>query len=382
MVLSRDKELSMRKIGIGIIGCGNISDQYIKNLVSIFEHTTVVAVTDLFFEKAQEKAAKYGIPCACKSVNELLSLNAVDIVVVLTIPLSHAEIAERALHAGKHVFLEKPFATTREEAKRLLRLAERNHLRICSAPDTCLGALIQTGRKVLESGIIGDIIGATMSSSFGSPETWHPNPAFLYKKGAGPLWDNGIYAIHALTYLLGPIKQVSCAARMTYTHRTITSQPHYGEKIEVEVPTFLQSIYTFQSGAISTVMYSCDTCNERIQENGLEIYGSQGTLILSHASRYGGKVSIKTRSMDTWEELPLQGCYAETYRGLGVAELAYAILAQAEQRLSPELIYHILDVLISTDEAWQQNTIIPVNSTFKLTPALPDGLTVGRIAPE
>ncbi|MEG2217321.1 MAG: Gfo/Idh/MocA family oxidoreductase [Clostridia bacterium] len=369
----------MKQTGIGVIGCGNISDVYIKNLSIIFSNTKVVAVTDIFREKAVEKAEKFGIPCVCKNVEELLAQPEVEIVLILTLPHSHAALAKASLEAGKHTYVEKPYAYTRAEARALVELAKRKGLYFSSAPDTALGAVVQTGRKLIEDGWIGDIIGASMSSSFGSPETWHPNPDFFYKAGAGPLYDNGPYAVLAMAYLLGPFASVSCAGRKTYEYRTITSKPRYGEKITVEVPTFLQCVMTFESGAISTAMFSCDTCNEKLQENGFEIYGSLGTLVLSHPSKFGGKVLLKTRQMEQWQEIPLLSCYSETMRGVGVADMAYAIENHLEPRLSTDLVYHVVDAMISIDEAWQTGQTIRIESTFQKTRPLPMGVTIGNV---
>lgn len=369
----------MRRYGIGVIGCGFISDIYIKNLQTVFQNTRVVAVMDRTFEKAKEKADEYDIPYVCKTAEELLALPDVEIVLILTRPETHVALAKAALEAGKHTYVEKPFACTREDAKLLISIAEEKGLYFSSAPDTALGALVQTGRKLIDDGWIGEIIGASMSSSFGASETWHPNPDFLYKAGAGPLYDNGPYAVLAMVYLLGPVKSVICSARKTYDYRVITSQPRCGEKIAVEVPTFLQSVVTFESGALSTIMFSCDTCNEKIQETGLEIYGSLGTLVLSHPSRFTGKVQLKTKGMDDWAELPLLSCYSDKSRGVGVADMAHAIENRCEARLSTDLVYHVMDTLISIDEAGEAGRAVTVNSSFQKTRPLPMGIAVGEI---
>ncbi|HCC34224.1 MAG TPA: hypothetical protein DEQ02_00750 [Ruminococcaceae bacterium] len=197
----------MGKMRIGVIGCGNISDIYLKNLTTVFDSTEVLSVSDMNMERARASAAKYGVPKA-QTVEELLANPDIDIVLNLTIPGSHFDICERALLAGKHVYVEKPLSATVGEAKKLVSLANEKGLSIGCAPDTFLGGGVQTCLNILDSGEIGEPVAATAFFGHRGPERFHPDPGFLYKEGAGPMLDIGPYFLTALVSALGPAKTV------------------------------------------------------------------------------------------------------------------------------------------------------------------------------
>lgn len=369
----------MKKYGIGIIGCGNISDIYIKTLTSLFKNTEVVAVTDIIRENALEKQRKYRIPKVCENSDELMSLQEVDIVLILTQPKDHALLMKKGMLAGKHVYCEKPMALNKTEAEEVKQLAAELGLHYGSAPDTILGAVVQTGRKLIDDGWIGNIVGASICASFTPPETWHPNPAFLYKVGAGPLFDNGPYLIATLVYLMGPIVRVMGMSRKTYDIRTITAPNRFGEKIGVEVPTFIKGVFQFESGAIASIMLSTDSRHCRENEIGLEVYGSNGTIVLSHPCTFGGKVEYRANHMDQWDTIPLLGCYNEDSRGVGVADFADAIENNREPKIAEDFVYHVMDCLLSFDEACKTRQMIDIKSTCKRPEAFSMGIVAGQV---
>ena len=366
-------------IKIGVIGCGNISDVYIKNLTQVFGQTSVTAVVDIRMDRAYKMAEKYGIPTVCATHEELYALPDVDVVLVLTQPGNHTQIVREVLEAGKHVYVEKPLAFTREDAQAVMELAAQRNLYISSAPDTILGAPVQTGKKLIEDGWIGDIVGATCAMSFTPPETWHPDPAFLYKEGAGPLFDNAPYSLLTLSYLMGSICSIQCAGRKTYGKRTITSQPHYGEQIDVEVPTYLQAVLTFDSGAIASLMHSVDSPNCRANEIGLEIYGSKGMISLPSPGMFSGKVFYKRNNCNEWVQMPLINGYDFDSRGIGLADMAAAIQTGRSPRLSRDLVFHTIDALDAMNRAWQSHAYELVESKFENTPILAVGIPVGEV---
>lgn len=369
----------MKQVGIGVIGCGNISDVYLKNLTQVFRETKVVALTDIDRPRAQEQARRYGVEVVCDSAEALLHRSDVEIALILTQPSSHFSLARQSILAGKHTYSEKPLSYTREEAAELLRLAKEHGVRLGSAPDTILGAVAQTGRKLIADGWIGDIVGASICASWTPPETWHPNPDFLYKKGAGPLYDNGPYLLATLASVLGPMREVSCMARKTFARRLITSEPKFGSWIDVEVPTFLKGVISFESGAIASIMLSTDSRNAKAQEAGFEVYGTLGTVVMSHPCMFNGTVSYKRNGSEEWTNIPLLFDYTDDSRGIGVADLAHAILSGGAHRLNEPFVAHVVDGLISMDESWQTGERIAIRSTCDRPALLDMGLIRGEV---
>jgi predicted dehydrogenase len=212
---------------VGIIGCGNISSAYV-NGCRMFDSLRVVAVADLAPEAAQAKAAEHDLGCA-GSVEELLADPDIDIVINLTIPAAHAAVSLAALAAGKHVYSEKPLAVARADGQVVLAEAAARGLRVGGAPDTFLGGGLQTCRKLIDDGAIGEPVAATAFMLGHGPESWHPNPGFFYRQGAGPLFDMGPYYLTALIHLLGPVERVAALARISFAERMATSDARRGQ---------------------------------------------------------------------------------------------------------------------------------------------------------
>ncbi len=333
------------KMTVGIVGCGNISDIYLQNCQR-FPELALLACADAEPARAEAKAAEFGIRAL--PVTELLADPAIEIVINLTPPAAHAAINLAALEAGKHVYTEKPLAISREEGRRTVELARARGLRIGSAPDTFLGAGLQTCRQLLDAGAIGVPVAATAFMAGHGPESWHPHPEFFYKRGAGPLFDVGPYYLTALISLLGPVARVTGAARISFPERRIASQPHAGELIQVETPTHVVGVLDFASGVVATLITSFDMWAARLPY--FEIYGSEGTLSGPDPNTFGGPVQL-WQSKSGWQEVPLVQGHAENSRGLGVAELARALRAGRPHRASGDLAYHVLDVMHAILEA-------------------------------
>ncbi|CRZ33278.1 putative dehydrogenase [Herbinix hemicellulosilytica] len=279
----------MRKVKIGIIGCGVISNTY--------TWLDIQACADLDRDKAVSTAKKYGIPKGC-STEELLNDPEIEIVINLTIPAAHTEVNKQILMAGKHLYCEKPFALSLQEAEEVISLAKSKGLMIGAAPETFLGAGLQTCRKVIDDGWIGTPISATANMISYGIETWHTSPEFFYKKGAGPMLDMGPYYITALVSLLGPIKRTACFANIGRKTRKIYSKPLRGKTISVEVPTTYTGIMEFENGVNANINMSFDIWMSNLPK--LEIYGTEGTLILPDPNYFGGKIKIfrKERVLD------------------------------------------------------------------------------------
>ena len=252
----------MEKVRIAMIGVGAISGIYLQNITKVFREVDLVGVCDLIPERAQkgagyvEEQIKEGAavrqPKIYKDMYEAFNDPEVEVILNLTRPHEHYEVTKQGLLHGKHVYSEKPLAVDMEEAKELVALAEEKGLRLGGAPDTFMGAGIQTARRVIDQGLIGDVVGASCAMVCHGHETWHPDPEFYYKRGGGPMLDMGPYYVTALVQLLGEAKGVMAMTKKTFPHRTITSQPHWGEDISVDVDTYLSGNILFESGAMAS----------------------------------------------------------------------------------------------------------------------------------
>ncbi|MBI5960763.1 MAG: Gfo/Idh/MocA family oxidoreductase [Chloroflexi bacterium] len=359
----------LRKVNVGVIGCGNISGIYLKNCKN-FEILNVAACADLDIGRAQAKAQEYGIPQAL-TVAELLADPSIEIVINLTIPNAHAEVARAVIAAGKSVYNEKPLTIRREEAQALLTEAAAKKLLVGGAPDTFLGAGLQTCRKLIDDGAIGTPISAVAFMVCHGHEGWHPDPEFYYKVGGGPMFDMGPYYLTALVSLLGPVQQVAGATQITFPERTITSQPKAGTIITVEVPTHVAGLLRFASGALGTMITSFDVWASELPV--IEIHGTLGTLSVPDPNTFGGSVRIRRGGGKTWETIPLTHGYSENSRGLGVADMAYALRSGTAPRASGELTYHVLDIMHAIHDSADDRQFITLQSVCDRPQPFPAG---------
>jgi len=358
---------------IGVIGCGNISSAYFR-IAQKFRNLRVKACADLDPARARAKAEEFKIPKAC-SVKELLADPEIEIVVNLTIPRAHAEVALATIKAGKHVYGEKPLAVTRRDGQKILAAAKARLLRVGSAPDTFLGGGIQTCRKLIDDGWIGKPVAASAFMVCAGHESWHPAPEFYYDIGGGPMLDMGPYYLTALVNLLGPIARVSGSARITRKERTITSQPKYGKVMHVKALTHYATTLDFAQGAIATLIMSFDCQASQLPR--IEIYGTEGTLSVPDPNTFGGPVRL-SRGKE-WVDVPLTHGYTENSRSLGVADMANAIRSGRPHRASGELALHVLDAMEAAAEAASRRKTIALTTTCARPAALPLGLLPGTL---
>ena len=351
-----------KTVKIGMVGVGDISGIYLKNITEHFKEIELVAVCDLVREKAERAQEKYNVPKLYDTMYEVFADPEIDIVLNLTRPYEHYGVSIEALKAGKHVYTEKPLAASLEEAKELVALAQEKGLMLGGAPDTFLGAGIQTCRKLIDDGYIGEPIGAAAFMICRGHETWHPDPAFYYQYGGGPMLDMGPYYVTALVNLLGGVNSVMGVTKASFPTRTITSQPRCGEVVNVEVPTFVAGIMNFDSGATGTIFTTFDVCYP--SQARLEIYGTKGTLFVPDPNTFGGPVKLMRQESKEIMEIPLCFDYRENSRGLGLADMAKAIVDGREARESWKQTYHVLEIMQSFEKSSNAGTVIPIESKY------------------
>ncbi|MBT3194503.1 MAG: Gfo/Idh/MocA family oxidoreductase [Verrucomicrobia bacterium] len=366
----------MKKTNVAIVGCGNISGIYFENLCKVFKNVTVKACADLDPERTAAKVEKYP-DVQVATLEAILADPEIEIIVNLTTPQGHFPVAMQAIEAGKSVHNEKPVVLTRDEGKQLLAAATTKGVRVGSAPDTFMGGGIQTCRKLIDDGWIGDPIGAQAFMLCHGHESWHPDPEFYYKVGGGPMFDMGPYYVTALVSLLGPVKRVSGSTRITFPQRTITSAKKYGNKVDVDVPTHVTGIMDFASGAIGTITTSFDVWGS--DTPCIEIFGTEGSLSVPDPNTFGGVPRVKRMGADAWSDLPLTHGYAENARGIGPADMAAAIENDRPHRANGELAYHVLDIMHAVHDSSDQGQRIELESTCERPAPLPAGLLKGML---
>ncbi|ULH17222.1 Gfo/Idh/MocA family oxidoreductase (plasmid) [Deinococcus sp. KNUC1210] len=355
----------MTELLVGIVGTGVISRAYLEIArdLGLFR---VAAVTDLDLSRAEALAQEFGVRAL--PMDELLASSEIGAVVNLTPPAAHAGVSLAALNAGKHVYSEKPLATSREDGQAILETAARLGLRVGCAPDTFLGAGLQTARELLDAGTIGRPVGAAAFFMGSGPERWHPDPGFFYQPGAGPLFDMGPYYLTALVSLLGGVTRVSGSASRAHEERVIGSGARQGERVPVATPTHVTAQLEFGSGVSATFIASFDVQASELPR--IELYGTEGTLSLPDPNTFGGPLKLRRAGESDWTEVPLTRPFAKNARGIGLADLLDAEAHGTPHRASGELALHILDIMTTVLEAAEQGRSLPLSSQANRPEAL------------
>jgi predicted dehydrogenase len=356
---------------IGIVGCGMICGAYLPTLHT-FPHLEVVACADTLPERAERLAAVHGIPRSCLT-EELLGDPDIEIVLNLTPASQHAEVNRAVIESGKSLYSEKPFTTDLADALELSDLATEAGLRIGCAPDTFMGAGLQTAQAAVEDGLIGEPMGATAFVMGSGPERWHPNGGIFYERGAGPLYDMGPYYLTALIQLLGPACRISAIGRHPKRTRTLGAGPRAGEAIVVEVPTHVSASLEFESGSVATLVTSFDVHATR--RRWIEIYGSEGTLAVPDPNTFAGSVSCFRIGDREWTELPLRSATIPQQRGIGLADMAWAIRTGRPHRASGRQAMHVVDVMAGAIESSDKHVAVELVTTCERPVLVPEGLS-------
>ena len=365
-----------RKLRVGVIGCGNISEAYMR-LAPLFRGIEMRACADVNPEAAKKRADQFKL--REETVEGLLEADDIDIIVNLTIPAAHYEVSRRGIEAGKHVYSEKPFVLSVEEGRSLAELAEKKGVRVGSAPDTFLGGAHQLARNVIDSGAIGTIVSGTCHVMSHGMEHWHPNPDFFFKPGAGPVLDVGPYYVTNLIQLIGPVKRVGALASIPTKERVILSEPRRGEKIVVETPTTIHAVLEFASGAVVTLGASWDVWHHK--HTSMELYGEKGSLHVPDPNFFGGDLLVtneeKVVDAPKWDH-PLgisnqqanDGRALANYRAAGLADMAIAILEGRPHRCSLEMALHAIDVMTSILKSAETGKFVELTTTCERPAAL------------
>ena len=369
----------MQDIGVGLIGCGNISGIYLTNIPKA-PGLKLRAVADMRPEVAEAQGAKFGVEAM--PIDALLARDDIGIVVNLTVPNAHSAVSLAALSAGKHVFSEKPLATDVELGRKVVAEAEARGLLVGCAPDTFLGAGSRTARKLIDAGTIGRVLaGAAFVMSHGM-EHWHPDPEFFFKPGAGPVLDVGPYYITTLVNLLGPVARVRSVTSTGFPERVVTAEgPRKGQSIVVETPTTVLSLLEFVAGAQIIFGASWDVWRHSLPP--IELYGTEGSLRVPDPNFFSGVVETTERNGE-WTRhetasMPLGALNwpadqprAANYRALGVSEMAAALREGRPQRASGRLALHVLEVMDAILKAGEGDRAIPISPAERPAPLSED----------
>lgn len=367
----------MRKtLGIGVIGCGNISAAYMR-LAPLFRGIEMRACADMNAEVARARAEEYGL--TAMSAEEMLASDKIDLIVNLTVPSAHFAVSKAALELGKHVYSEKPFVLSVEEGQALKALADEKGLRVGSAPDTFLGGAHQLARHLVDSGAVGKITSGTCFVQSPGMEMWHPNPDFFFQPGGGPVLDLGPYYISNLVQLLGPVQQVCAMASSGSEYRTISSKPRHGERIRVETPTTLHAVMAFRSGAQITFCASWDVW-EHMHTN-MELYGRDGSLHVPDPNFFGGEVRVTQKQafvntpgfahpFAVPNGVDGRGTPVANYRCAGLADMAQAIIENRPHRCSLDFALHVVEVMTAILRSGEERAFIDMTTTCERPAAL------------
>ena len=353
-------------VPIGVIGAGNISDQYLTNIAS-FPDIDVVAIGDAVPEVAEAQAEKYGIETFGEA-SDVLGRDDVELVINLTTPESHVPVSLDIIGAGKHVWSEKPIGMDREEARRMLDAAKAAGVRVGVAPDTVLGPGVQTAKRMIADGAIGKPLFATTQMQWQGPELFHPNPAFLYAKGAGPLLDMGPYYVSTLLHMLGPITSVAAVGLKGKEKRVVQEGPQAGTEFPVEVPSTVMALMSFEEGGSAESLYSTDS--PLLRHGVVELHGTEGTLVLPDPNTFGGDIQVikplermfipPEPTVQEVRDVEMTGVMSG--RGLGALDMLRAAHEGRDHVANGEFGFHVLDVLLAIEESVELGQFVRVES--------------------
>ena len=368
----------MQPVRMGVVGTGAISGQYL-GMARNFPVVEVATCADIDIARAKAKAQEFGVPRAC-TVDELLRDPSIELVLNLTVPKAHVPIALAALEAGKHTYAEKPLGIDREEGRRVIEVARAKGLLVGCAPDTFMGAGIQTARKAIEDGVIGRPVAFTAFMMCPGHEHWHGSPEFYYEVGGGPMFDMGPYYLTALLNLLGPVRRITGSATIAIPERTITSQPRFGKKMRVETPDHICGTMEFESGCSGVIVQSFATrFPQHDWKQPITIYGTEGTMKVPDPNTFDGQVFVRRSEDPEFREVP--GAFVRGYgRSIGVADMAHAIRRSGRAfRATGEQGFYVLDLMQGFLESAQSGRAYSPGISYERPAAMRGELPFGKL---
>ena len=372
--------MSKNVCGLGVIGTGTYCDHYLRNLGPVYKNVRPVGCADLNAEAAKAAAERWNIPKVYTS-DEMFADPEVDIVLILTNPASHYSLTMAALKAGKHVYCEKPLCTSLEQANEIVEFAADKGLFVGAAPDTFLSPEFQTVRKVIDEGALGKVVHVTANYVGPGADLWHPNAGFLYKKGGGPALDMGPYFMTTLVSILGPLESVFAFANRGWDVRDIHGQP-----VDVEVSTNYGAVLKFASGTVGNINLTYDVWKSDLP--AMEMYGTDGVLICPNPNTMSGPIKLLKadefkafvngkegmiprlgaiygpQSFELFREIDTVAPRIGNERGLGVTDMAEAILTGKKPRVSADLCRHVTEAINAFDVSAETGVPYQMTTTF------------------
>jgi predicted dehydrogenase len=386
----------MGKMKLGVIGLGDISNVYLTNLQKFPDDVELYGCACRSLEKAERKAKQYGFQKAYRSGDELLQDPDIDIVLNLTIPSAHFYYNYGALKAGKHVYSEKPLAATFEEGKKIMELAAEKHLYVGCAPDTFMGARLQTFRRLIDEGVTGKIVAGVANCVDHGPEWFHPSPEFFYQKGAGPVLDIGPYYLTALLSLLGPVDSVCAMGCRPQSVRKIYCKecPRDELHVDPDVMTTLMAVLKFRCGSVINMNMCWDAWDSVLPR--MELYGEKATLCIDEEDPdagpniFGGDTLVRTKETYRWKSMPPADSetqvpweiaevrhdygatsYVTNNRGIGLIDTIRAIRDGRQNRACGAMALHLLEVSEGILNSARDCRYIRMTTTFERPEAMP-----------
>lgn len=370
---------SIKLVKTAIVGCGMISNIYIRNLKHLFHIVDLAALCDIRIENAKTKAELYGVP-KVMTMEELADSDEIELIINLTAPAVHYSVIKQMLLAGKHVFTEKTLAVTFQEARELAELAEQKGLYLGAAPDTVLGAGLQTARKVIDAGMIGEV--TSCIASINRNQTLNSELFQFMQNGPGGAFvmDVGVYYVAALLSLLGAVEEVSGFSMQAPVHEKEILYLNEGkERWQLEGSNLMSGVLKFKSGVLGTLHFNGLSINR--EQPVIRIYGTEGILHLGDPNTFNGEVKLYretgeackipfTHGYDGSPVLDEPTSFEKTYghRGVGAAEMAWAIRRNRTARCGKEFALHTMEVLCGIEQASKSKTAYKMTTEFKYSP--------------
>ena len=366
-------------LNLGVVGCGNISGIYFTNLTNMFkDRVNVYACADLVESKVKAAAERYNIP-HIMTLEEMLECDEIDVILNITEPVNHYWINKACILAGKNVYCEKPLSIEFSLGKELVELAEEKGVYLGGAPDTFMGPAIQSARKYIEDGMIGEPINAVAFMVGSGPDSWHPNPGFFFEKGAGPLLDMGPYYMTTLVNIFGAAESVCAFGSGIGKERTFTCKAQYGTKHINEVETHISGTIRFKCGALATFIMSFDT-KEHSYLPEIEIYGTTGTITVPDPNGFNGDIPCYTKEDGEWIRrcLPSFGNYGGNSRSVGLVQMINAIETGKPFAANCYQTLHVLEIMDAILRSCRENRVVDITTDYKKSALLDIDLPVGE----